>query len=358
MNKYALILAGGKGTRLWPISTEKKPKQFLNLYGNEIMINETIRRIEKIFDYENIFIIINEQQSDLAYRYIDNRVPRENIIIEPESKNTAMCIFYATLKIKKIKSDGIITVLSSDHYIEEKDKLQESIITAMEVEMCKENLVTIGITPTYPATGFGYIKYSNTENKDYYSVIEFKEKPKYDKALEYIKSNCYVWNSGMFIWKIESILKSFKDYLPNIYKFKDKLYTSIGTDKEQKIVKEIYKKIENISIDKGILEKANNVKMIRGNFKWMDIGNIKDFFEIHEREVNNNIIIGNLIIAKETSNTNILNKSDELLITIGLENVNIIKDNKVCIVCNKENINDLPQILEKIKLEEKYKKYL
>ena len=358
MNKYALILAGGKGTRLWPISTEKKPKQFLNLYGNEIMINETIRRIEEVFDYENIFIIINEQQSDLAYRYIDNRIPRENIIIEPESKNTAMCIFYATLKIKKIKSDGIITVLSSDHYIEEKDKLQESIITAMEVAMCKENLVTIGITPTYPATGFGYIKYSNTENKDYYSVIEFKEKPKYDKALEYIKSNCYVWNSGIFIWKIESILKSFKDYLPNIYKFKDKLYTSIGTDKEQKIVKEIYKKIENISIDKGILEKANNVKMIRGNFKWMDIGNIKDFFEIHERETNNNIIIGNLIIAKETSNTNILNKSDELLITIGLENINIIKDNKVCIVCNKENINDLPQILEKIKLKEKYKKYL
>lgn len=358
MNKYALILAGGKGTRLWPISTEKKPKQFLNLYGNEIMINETIRRIEKIFDYENIFIIINEQQSDLAYRYIDNRVPRENIIIEPEAKNTAMCIFYATLKIKKIKSDGIITVLSSDHYIEEKDKLQESIITAMEVAMCNENLVTIGITPTYPATGFGYIKYANTKDKDYYSVIEFKEKPKYDKALEYIKSNCYVWNSGMFIWKIESILKSFKDYLPNIYKFKDKLYTSIGTDKEQKIVKEIYKKIENISIDKGSLEKANNVKMIRGNFKWMDIGNINDFFEIHEREVNNNIIIGNLIIAKETSNTNILNKSDELLITIGLENVNIIKDNKVCIVCNKENINDLPQILEKIKLEEKYKKYL
>ena len=358
MNKYALILAGGKGTRLWPISTEKKPKQFLNLYGNEIMINETIRRIEEIFDYENIFIIINEQQSDLAYRYIHNRIPRENIIIEPESKNTAMCIFYATLKIKKIKSDGIITVLSSDHYIEEKDKLQESIITAMELAMCNENLVTIGITPTYPATGFGYIKYSNTENKDYYSVIEFKEKPQYGKALEYIKSNCYAWNNGMFIWKIGSILKSFKDYLPNIYKFKDKIYASVNTDKEQKIVKEIYKKIENISIDKGILEKANNVKMIRGNFKWMDIGNIKDFFEIHERETNNNIIIGNLIIAKETSNTNILNKNDELLITIGLENVNIIKDNKVCIVCNKENINDLPQILEKIKLEEKYKKYL
>ncbi len=358
MNKYALILAGGKGTRLWPISTEKKPKQFLNLYGNEIMINETIRRIEEIFDYENIFIIINEQQSDLAYRYIDNRIPRENIITEPESKNTAMCIFYATLKIKKIKSDGIITVLSSDHYIEEKDKLQESIITAMEVAMFNENLVTIGITPTYPATGFGYIKYDNSENKNYYSVIEFKEKPKYEKALEYIKSNCYVWNSGMFIWKVESILKSFKKYLLDMYKFKDKLYISINTNEERQIIKEIYGKVENISIDKGILEKSNNVKMIRGNFKWMDIGSVKDFFEIHEKDKKNNIIIGDLIFAKETSNTNILNKSNELLITIGLENVNIIKDNKVCIVCNKENINDLPQILEKIKLEEKYKKYL
>ena len=358
MNKYALILAGGKGTRLWPISTEKKPKQFLNLYGNEIMINETIRRIEEIFDYENIFIIINEQQSDLAYRYIDNRIPRENIITEPESKNTAMCIFYATLKIKKIKSDGIITVLSSDHYIEEKDKLQESIITAMEVAMFNENLVTIGITPTYPTTGFGYIKYDNSENKNYYSVIEFKEKPKYEKALEYIKSNCYVWNSGMFIWKVESILKSFKKYLLDMYKFKDKLYISINTNEERQIIKEIYGKVENISIDKGILEKSNNVKMIRGNFKWMDIGSVKDFFEIHEKDKKNNIIIGDLIFAKETSNTNILNKSNELLITIGLENVNIIKDNKVCIVCNKENINDLPQILEKIKLEEKYKKYL
>lgn len=358
MNKYALILAGGKGTRLWPISTEKKPKQFLNLYGNEIMINETIRRIEEIFDYENIFIIINEQQSDLAYRYIDNRIPRENIITEPESKNTAMCIFYATLKIKKIKSDGIITVLSSDHYIEEKDKLQESIITAMEVAMCNENLVTIGITPTYPATGFGYIKYANTKDKDYYSVIEFKEKPKYEKALEYIKSNCYVWNSGMFIWKVESILKSFKKYLPNIYKLKDKLYISINTNEEQQIIKEIYGKVENISIDKGILEKSNNVKMIRGNFKWMDIGSVKDFFEIHEKDTKNNVIIGDLIITKETSNTNILNKSDNLLITIGLENVNVIKDNKVCIIYNKKNINDLPQMLEKIKLEEKYKKYL
>ena len=358
MNKYALILAGGKGTRLWPISTEKKPKQFLNLYGNEIMINETIRRIEEIFDYENIFIIINEQQSDLAYRYIDNRIPRENIITEPESKNTAMCIFYATLKIKKIKSDGIITVLSSDHYIEEKDKLQESIITAMEVAMCNENLVTIGITPTYPATGFGYIKYANTKDKDYYSVIEFKEKPKYEKALEYIKSNCYVWNSGMFIWKVESILKSFKKYLPNIYKLKDKLYISINTNEEQQIIKEIYGKVENISIDKGILEKSNNVKMIRGNFKWMDIESVKDFFEIHEKDTKNNVIIGDLIITKETSNTNILNKSDNLLITIGLENVNVIKDNKVCIIYNKKNINDLPQMLEKIKLEEKYKKYL
>lgn len=358
MNKYALILAGGKGTRLWPISTEKKPKQFLNLYGTEIMINETIRRIEEIFDYENIFIIINEQQSDLAYRYIDNRIPRENIITEPESKNTAMCIFYATLKIKKIKSDGIITVLSSDHYIEEKDKLQESIITAMEVAMCNENLVTIGITPTYPATGFGYIKYVNTKDKDYYSVIEFKEKPKYEKALEYIKSNCYVWNSGMFIWKVESILKSFKKYLPNIYKLKDKLYISINTNEEQQIIKEIYGKVENISIDKGILEKSNNVKMIRGNFKWVDIGSVKDFFEIHEKDTKNNVIIGDLIITKETSNTNILNKSDNLLITIGLENVNVIKDNKVCIIYNKKNINDLPQMLEKIKLEEKYKKYL
>lgn len=357
MNKYALILAGGKGSRLWPISTEKKPKQFLNLYGNEIMINETIRRIEDIFDYENIFIIINKSQVELADRYIDTRIPRENIISEPASKNTAMCIFYATLKIKKMKGDGVISVLSSDHYIENEEKLIKNIEEAIELANDGKNLVTIGITPTYPSTGFGYIKYNKDEKTSCNSVIEFKEKPNYEKAVKYIKSNKYVWNSGIFIWRIDAILKKFKEYLPNIYHLEKELYTSINTSEEHEEVKEIYGKVESISIDIGILEKAHNIKMIKGDFKWMDIGSIKDFFEVHPRDKQENVIIGETII-KDTSKSNILNNSEELLIVAGIENIDIIKDNGVCVVCSKEKSNLLTQILEEIKEQEKYKKYL
>jgi len=355
MNKYALILAGGRGKRLWPISTEKKPKQFLNLYGNEIMINETIRRIENIFDYSNIFIIINQSQIELANRYIDSRIPRNNIIVEPQSKNTAMCIFYAMLKIKKEKGSGVVSVLSSDHYIENKQKLIKNIKEGMELAESSKSIVTIGITPTYPATGFGYIKYIKDTN--YNSVIEFKEKPSYEMALKYIKSNQYVWNSGMFIWLIDSILQKFKKYLPNIYFFKQKLYSAINTDIEYKIVKEIYEQVESISIDKGILEKACDIKMIRGNFKWMDIGSIKDYFEIYSKDIQENTIIGEAII-KDMNKSNILNNSEELLITIGLENINIIKDNGVCIVYNKEKTELLTEIFEEIKKQEKYKKYI
>ena len=358
MMKYALILAGGSGTRLWPISTEKTPKQFLNLYGKEIMINETIKRMENIFNYDNIFIIINRKQSELAHRYIDNRIPRENIIVEAESKGTAMCIFYSTLKIKKLKGDGIITVLSSDHYIEQEEELVKSIKDANKIAEYNGGLVTIGIKPTYPSVQFGYIKYESNMQKNYYSVTNFKEKPNHERAIEYFNDDCHVWNSGIFIWKIESILENFKNYLPNVYNFKEKMYLAINTNEEDQIVKDIYSKVKKISIDKGILEKSNNVKMIKCNFKWLDIGNINDFFDVYSNDSQNNIIVGDSVIIKDTNNTNILNRGNNLFIIVGLDNVNILNDNDVCVICNNEKISDLSQILQQIKNDDTYRKYM
>lgn len=358
MNKYVLILAGGNGTRLWPISIERKPKQFLHLYGNEIMINETIQRVEKIFNYENIFIVVNENQIELANKYIDYNIPRQNIISEPETKNTAMCIFYATLKIKKMKGDGVITVLSSDHYIEENDKLLQDIDDGIKLAINTNSLVTIGVQPSYPATGFGYIKYCTDYRNNCNTVIEFKEKPNYEMAVRYLQSNEYVWNSGMFIWQEKSIIEEFKKYMPNIYSKGQEIYNAINTENEKTVVKEIYNNIEPISIDKGILEKSCAIKMIKANFKWMDVGTIKDFFKIYPKDDKGNIIIGNLTINKKTTNTSILNKSDELLVTIGIRDVNIIKDNKICVICNKENEIDLQQVISDLKKDNKYKKYL
>ena len=357
MNKYVLILAGGNGTRLWPISIERKPKQFLHLYGNEIMINETIQRVEKIFNYENIFIIVNEKQNELANKYIDFNIPRQNIISEPETKNTAMCIFYATLKIKKMKGDGVITVLSSDHYIEGNDKLLQNIEDGIKLAINTNSLVTIGIQPSYPATGFGYIKYCTDSKNNCNTVIEFKEKPSYEMAVRYLQSNEYVWNSGMFIWQEKTILEKFKKYMPDIYNEKQKIYNAINTEDEKEVIKDIYNHIQPISIDKGILEKAYDIKMVKANFKWMDIGTIKDFFKIYPKDDLGNTYIGETI-TKDLKKCNILNNSEELVVAIGIEDINIVKANNVCVVYNRKKEDLLAEILQTIKLNPKYNKYL
>lgn len=355
-NQYALILAGGNGTRLFPISTTNKPKQYLNLYEDNIMINATINRIKPIFDEKNIFIIINKEQEKLANRYIDFNIPRENIICEPMAKNTAMCIFYASLKIKKIRGNGIMTILSSDHYIKQEENLLDNILEGINIANNSENLVTIGIKPTYPATGFGYIKYEYDEDKRYNIVQEFKEKPNYDKAMEYFKSGKYYWNSGMFIWSIETILNNFQNHLPELYQYRKDIEDTI--EQANKKIEVIYNNVPSISIDKGILEKANNIKMVKGEFEWMDIGSINNFFKIRSRDIENNIEIGN-VITYSTEKTNIYNEDANCLVaTIGIKNLNIINCNGVILIANKDKMNELPKLIEKIKENERYKKYL
>lgn len=357
-NQYALILAGGNGTRLWPISTTNKPKQYLNLYEDEIMINATINRIKPIFDDKNIFVIINKEQKNLADSCIDFNIPKENIICEPMTKNTAMCILYASLKIKKARGNGIMTILSSDHYIKQEKKLLDNILDGIKIAEDSENLVTIGIKPTYPATGFGYIKYDYDEDKKYNIVQEFKEKPNPDKAMEYFKSGRYYWNSGMFVWTIENILNNFQKHLPELYQYRADIENSIGQPNEIEKIAVIYNQVTSISIDKGILEKANNIKMVKGEFEWMDIGSINDFFKIKSKSIKNNIEIGK-VITHSTEETNIYNEEEKCLIaTIGVENLNIINCNGVILIANRDKMNELPKLIEKIKEDEEYKKYL
>lgn len=354
--KYALILAGGKGSRLWPISTTNKPKQYLNLYSDNIMINETIKRIEKIFEYDNIFVITSIEQKELAERYIDYKIPRENIIYEPMSKSTAMCIFYASIKILNKKGNGTIIILSSDHYINQSEKLIKNIEDGIKLANIDENLVTIGIKPTYPATGFGYIKYNYEDRLKCNIVEEFKEKPVYEKAQEYLKSGRYYWNSGMFIWKISTILNNFQKFLPQIYEYKDEIINSFQYN--MNVLKEIYQKVESISIDKGILEKASNIKMIKGEFKWLDIGSINDFFKIQEKDHNNNTVIGNSVL-EDVEQCNIYNDDDNTMIAIvGTKGLNIVKSNNVLLIAEQEKMTELPNLIKKIQENKEQEKYL
>lgn len=354
MNKYVLILAGGRGIRLWPISTSNKPKQFLNLYSSNIMINETINRIKSLFDYENIFIVVNKEQEEMAYKYVDYNVPRENIIVEPQAKNTAMCIFYASTIINKRLGNGVITILSSDHYIAENEVFIQVISNGIEIAEREKIIVTIGIKPNYPATGFGYIKVTNTENKKEFDVIEFKEKPNYDNALKYLESEEYYWNSGMFIIGLETIFYNFKKYLPKIYQNKE----IIENETNQGIINQIYTEVEAISIDKGILEKTENIKMIKGIFEWYDIGNLNDFFKIKEKNDNNNVEIGN-VYTLDTQNTNIYNgNKDQLVVVLGNTDMNVINCNNVILVSEKDKMNDLNIAIKELEKNINYKKFL
>lgn len=354
--KYALILAGGKGSRLWPISKTNKPKQYLNLYSDNIMINETIKRIENLFKYDNIFVITSIEQKELAERYVDYRIPRENIIYEPMSKSTAMCIFYASIKILNQKGNGAMTILSSDHYINQPEKLLKNIEEGINLATIDENLIIIGIKPTYPATGFGYIKYNYEDKLKCNIVEEFKEKPVYKKAQEYLESGKYYWNSGMFIWKISTILNNFQKFLPQIYRYKDEIINSFQNNTN--ILKDVYQKVESVSIDKGILEKASNIKMIKGEFEWLDIGSINDFFKIQEKDQNDNTVIGNSAL-EDVEQCNIYNDDDNTMIAIvGTKGLNIVKSNNVLLIAEQEKMTKLPNLMKKIQENKKLEKYL
>lgn len=219
-----------------------------------------------------------------------------------------------------------------------------------------ENLVTIGIKPTYPATGFGYIKYNYEDKLKCNIVEEFKEKPVYKKAQEYLESGKYYWNSGMFIWKISTILNNFQKFLPQIYTYKDEIINSFQNNTN--ILKDVYQKVESVSIDKGILEKASNIKMIKGEFEWLDIGSINDFFKIQEKDQNDNTVIGNSAL-EDVEQCNIYNDDDNTMIAIvGTKGLNIVKSNNVLLIAEQEKMTKLPNLMKKIQENKKLEKYL
>ena len=354
-NKFALILAGGSGTRLWPISTFNRPKQFLNLYKENIMINETIQRIKPLFAYENIFVIINQNQEELVNSYVDLNIPKENIINEPMRKDTAMCVFYATLKIKEMRGSGIITVLSSDHYIKNEDGLRDNIQTGIELVEKTNDLVIMGIKPTYPATGFGYVEYNNSNEKNYGKVVKFIQKPNYETAKQLLNSGNYYWNSGVYVWSTESILNGYKHHLPELYKEKERIENNMNN---KDILKDVYKNAPVTSVDKAILENSDNIIMIKSKFEWMDIGSINDFFKVNRKQGETNVQIGKAL-TKNNEQTNIYNSDEDILIvTLGTKNLNIVHSNGVILVADKDSMHELPAVLNEIEEHNDFNKYI
>lgn len=339
-----LIMAGGKGTRFWPKSTEEKPKQFINLIEDRTMIQLTVDRIKNILPIEKIFVATGEKYIDLVKEQLPD-LPDKNIIVEPVGRNTAPCILLASLYIKQIYNDCNIAVLPSDHLIKnEKEFLNTLKMANNFVEEDKEAIVTIGITPDRPETGYGYIKYDKSDKNAVVKVDRFVEKPDLEKAKQYLESKEYLWNAGMFIFNVDYMLNELENNYNKTFKLLQQL-PSIYDENYGKILSEIYPESENISIDYAVMEKSKNIYVIPSNFGWDDIGTWKSLERYIEKDEKDNLIKGQASIYD--SSNNVLYSGDKKIVVIGLDNIFCIESDDMIVVGPKEKIEELKNYREK-----------
>ena len=337
-----LIMAGGKGTRFWPLSTEEKPKQFLNLIGEDTMIQTTVNRILPVIPMKRIFVCTGAMYVDLVKEQLPE-LPERNIIVEPEGRNTAPCIALSAMVIRRYYEDSNMVVLPSDHLIRDEERFREIIKTADSyLDNKKDAIVTLGMTPDRPETGYGYIKYSNEGIKindfNVTKVDAFVEKPNKEKAEEYLKEGCYLWNGGMFLWNSENILNEIKKYLPNTYEAISDI-ENIEEENLQDYINENYKNTDAISVDYGILEKSEEIFVIPSEIGWDDVGSWEAIERYREKDKEGNIQVGDIstIEAKD----NLIIASNHKVIVDGLDGIYIIENDGQIIVGKKENVSKI-----------------
>lgn len=345
MKTYGVILAGGGGTRFWPLSRQELPKQLLNLTGKDLMVNETIDRLVGNVEKDDIFVVTNAAQADLMVEATSGRINAGHVLSEPAARNTAACIGYAAMEILQKYGDGIMCILPSDHYIKKTDVYKKVIAQAVRTAQKTDALVTIGIQPAFPSTGYGYIRHEEKMSQDgYYRVRSFVEKPSLKKAKEYILSGEYLWNSGMFIWKASVIMQHFKELLPEIYACLQTIGEALNTEREKEVIQEIYPQIPKISIDYGIMERADKVLVLEGDFGWSDVGSWDALEALYDKDEYGNITYGEQVHID--THDCIIYAKDKLVTTIGLDSVIVIETEDAVLVCDKNRAQEVKKIVE------------
>lgn len=348
MKITALIMAGGKGERFWPRSRVNLPKQFLSLTDDgKTMIQLTVERISPIVDLEDVYIATNKAYRELVKEQLPG-LPEENILCEPIGRNTAPCIGLGAVHVASKYEDAVMIVLPSDHLIKSNEIFIETFKEACEVAIKGDNLVTVGITPNYPETGYGYIKY-DASNKDgsAYGVDKFVEKPDLETAKTYLADGSYLWNSGMFTWKVSTILECFKKYMPSTYDGLMKIKSAIKTADEEKVLEAEFPNLESQSVDYGIMEKAENIYILPGSFGWDDVGSWLAVGRIKKTDDNNNVVNGN-VVTVNTSDC-VIEGSDKLIATVGLRDMVVVDTEDAILISTKENAGEIKQVLAKLR---------
>ncbi len=351
MKIFTVLMAGGVGTRFWPRSRTRNPKQVLDILNHETMIQATFKRLKGMVDLSHIFVVTNAEQKEIIAKQIP-KLTEKNFIIEPFGRNTAPCIGLAATIIQQADADGLMVVLPADHLISNKKEFQAVIRQATTFAADSGSLVTLGITPTHPSTGYGYIQRGKEVSKfnghAIYKVKTFAEKPNPETAMRFLESGDFYWNSGMFIWKASSILKEIEDKLPELYEGLNLLKSHLNKKTYNATILDVYKRIRGISIDYGVMQTSQNVCVIPTNMGWNDVGSWEVVYEISEKDKNKN--------AGDYKGLQVVDSSDnyvyapkKLIALVGVRNLIVVDTGDALLICRKNRSQDVKDIVEKLK---------
>jgi mannose-1-phosphate guanylyltransferase len=360
MNKdhCVAIMAGGIGSRFWPMSRTNFPKQFLDILNTgRTLIQATYDRFAHFISNENIYVVTTTQYRDIVARQLPELKP-ENILCEPARKNTAPCIAYISYKLRELNADANLICAPADHVILDPAEFKRTCLEALDFTENIRGLVTLGIKPTYPNTGYGYIQYEqHAVSENVYKVKTFTEKPDEELAKTFLASGDFLWNAGIFVWKVKNIVAAFEKFLPEIHEVFDAEKNNFNTPLEKEAIERIYPLCVNISIDYGIMEKADNVYIIPSSFGWSDLGTWASAYDNLEKDYLENAVAGNNIIIIDATKNIVHSENNKLVLLQGLDNFIVVDTHDVLLICKKDKEQDIKEYVAEVK-RNKGDKYL
>ncbi len=347
-NYYAIIMAGGVGSRFWPVSTADFPKQFHDMLGaGETLIQKTFSRLSKIVPAENILVLTNERYNDIVLSQLP-LITQDQVLLEPAMRNTAPCILYATLKIKQQNPNAVMVVAPSDHWIEDEQAFATNLKSCFDFCAQEDALLTLGIQPTFPNTGFGYIEFDKNDDNSIKKVNQFREKPNYETAKQFLASGNFLWNGGIFIWSVQSIFSAFEKFQPQMIALFEKGLPYFNTPSEKQFIIENYASSENISIDYAVMEKASNVFVLPATFDWNDLGTWGSLHEKLDKDEQNNSVVNATVLLENASNNIIRSDAKKTVVIDGLHDYIIVDNQDVLLIYPKSKEQDIKQVVAKL----------
>ena len=347
-NYYAVLMAGGVGSRFWPVSTSSFPKQFHDMLGTgQTLIQKTFHRLAKFIPKDQILILTNERYSDLVLQQLPE-VTSKQVLLEPAMRNTAPCILYAALKIQKENPDAVMIVAPSDHWIEDEEAFMANVKTCFDACSKEQVLLTLGIEPSFPNTGYGYIEYQKSDIP-IKKVDQFREKPDYETAQKFLAQGNFLWNAGIFMWSAHTIVEAFKAYQPDLFAIFEQGMESFNTPEEVIFIKENYARAENISIDYAILEYSSSIHVLPATFDWNDLGTWGSLYEKLPKDADNNALVHARVLSEDASGNMIRTSKDKIVVIDGIDDYIIVDKEEVLLIYPRAKEQDIKKVLKTVK---------